>query len=228
MSSISIRNGLLDGKEASVYVEDHLIMEVGKPREADRVINARGKLILPGLVNTHTHGAMTLLKGYADDMELMPWLNTKIWPMEKFLTPEHNYWGTRLACLEMIKTGTLSFNDMYINMEQAARAVADAGIRAVLGYGFIDAFNEEKREAEIKGTENFVNHAMGLNNPRITPSVCPHAVYTVSDPGLEWCAKYAREKGILLHIHLAETEDEVKGCMEQRGDTPVCHLDKIG
>ncbi|MCK4717881.1 MAG: amidohydrolase [Thermoplasmata archaeon] len=228
MTSISIRNAILNGEMTNIQIEDHLITEIGKAGEADRIINARKRIVMPGLVNTHTHAAMALLRGYADDMELQPWLEKKIWPMEKHLKPEHNYWGTRLACLEMIKSGTVAFNDMYINMEEAARAVDDAGIRAVIGYGFVDMFNEEKREAEIKGTKKLVKHINDMKSPRIRPSVAPHAIYTVSDEGLQWCASYARENELLLHMHVSETEKENNDCIEQRDTTPVCHLDELG
>ena len=134
---------------------------------------------------------MSLLRGYADDMILQDWLSQKIWPLEAHLTPADVYWGTKLACLEMIKSGTVAFNDMYFMMEEAARAVDEAGIRATLSYGFIDLFNPEKREAECKATENLVRHIRSLANPRIKAAAGPHAIYTVSPEGLRWCAEFA-------------------------------------
>ena len=224
MSSMCIRDCILHGKETSICIEDHLITEIGRKMEADTTIDARGKMALPGMVNAHTHAAMSLLKGYADDMELMPWLENKIWPIEALLKPEHIYWGSRLACLEMIKTGTTAFNDMYFMMEETARAAQDSGIRAVLGNGFIDLFNDEKREGEIRCTENLVRHIESLNSPLLKASIAPHAIYTVSDQGLSWCAEYDREKELPLHIHLSDTEKEVKDCAASRGSSPVRHL----
>ena len=119
------------------------------------------------LSNTHTHAAMSLLRGYADDMILQDWLTQKMWPLEAHLTGEDVYWGTRLACLEMIRTGTS--NDMYFFMEDAARAVDEAGIRALLCYGFIDLGNPEKREHECKATEALARHIRKMNNPRFMP-----------------------------------------------------------
>lgn len=196
--------------------------------EADLIIDGSGTIALPGFVNTHTHAAMSLLRGYADDMILQDWLSQKIWPLEAHLAPDDVYWGTRLACLEMIRTGTVAFNDMYFMMDQAARAVDEAGIRAVLSYGFIDLFNAEKREAECKATENLVRHIRSLNNPRITAAVGPHAPYTVSPEGLKWCAGYSREEKIGIHIHLAETEKEVNDCIAQNGKRPATLLDECG
>ncbi len=226
--SILIKDVLLDGKPSNIYIEDNLISEIGKLLEADEVIDANGMLVMPGLVNTHTHAAMTLLRGYGDDMPLHQWLQERIWPAEAKLTGEMVYWGTRLAIIEMIRSGTTAFNDMYFFMEDVARAVADGGIRATLGYGFLDLFDEERREQEIRKTEGFYRFVEGMRNPRIRASVAPHAIYTVSKEGLDWSAEFAREHGLRLHIHVSETEKEVKDSMEQNGMSPVKYLDSIG
>ncbi|MDD1710556.1 MAG: amidohydrolase family protein [Methanoregulaceae archaeon] len=196
--------------------------------EAEYVLDGTGSVALPGLVNTHTHAAMTLLRGYADDMPLQPWLSEKIWPLESHLNGDDVYWGTRLACLEMIRTGTTAFKDMYFFMEDAARAVEAAGLRAVLSYGFIDLGNEQKREQEIRGTERFVRHIKALDNPRIKASVGPHAIYTVSQEGLFWLAEYSKEEGIAIHIHLSETEQEVRDSVKACGMRPPEVLDRCG
>lgn len=226
--STLIKNALLNGEKKHIYIEDGRIAGIGRILEADEVIDAEGMIAMPGLVNTHTHAAMSLLRGYGDDMPLHEWLEKRIWPAESKLTGEMVYWGTRLAALEMIKSGTTAFNDMYFFMEDAARAVNDAGIRALLGYGFIDLFDEEKREREIKETERFLRYVEGMRNHRIKASIAPHAIYTVSKEGLEWSAEYAREKGLRLHIHVSETEKELKDSMEQHGMSPVKYLDSIG
>jgi 5-methylthioadenosine/S-adenosylhomocysteine deaminase len=161
-------------------------------------------------------------------MILQDWLSQKIWPLEAHLTPDDIYRGTKLACLEMIKSGTVAFNDMYFMMEQAARAVDETGIRATLSYGFIDLFSPEKREAECKPTENLVRHIRSMNNPRIKAAVGPHAIYTVSREGLQWCAEYAAREEIGIHIHLSETEKEVKDCVARYGRRPAFLLDESG
>jgi 5-methylthioadenosine/S-adenosylhomocysteine deaminase len=192
------------------------------------VIAGEGNRAYPGFVNTHTHAAMTLLRGYADDLPLHTWLSDQIWPLEAHLTGEDVYWGTRLASLEMIRSGTTAFNDMYFFMEDAARAVADSGIKAVLSYGFIDLFNEEKREREIQATEAFVRKVQALANPRIRASVGPHAIYTVSAEGLSWLAEFSSREEIRIHVHLSETEKEVQDSLRQFGIRPPQRLDECG
>ena len=196
--------------------------------EAEFIVDGAGALALPGLSNTHTHAAMSLLRGYADDMILQDWLAQKIWPLEAHLTADDVYWGTRLACLEMIRTGTTAFNDMYFFMESAAKAVDEAGIRALLCYGFIDLGDAEKRERECRATEALVAHIRGLKNSRIHAAAGPHAPYTVSPEGLKWCGEFSREQDIPVHIHLSETEKEVNDCVSQHKKRPAALLDECG
>jgi len=233
--ALLIRNVVHHGKKTEIFIgETGTIAAIGEHAgaehkgEADFIIDGNGALAVPGLVNTHTHAAMTLLRGYADDMILQDWLAQKIWPLEAHLTGNDVYWGTRLACLEMISTGTTAFNDMYFFMEDAARAVDEAGIRAVLCHGFIDLGNDEKREQECRATERFVAGISSMANPRIRAATGPHAVYTVSPAGLAWCAEFSKEKQIGIHIHLSETEKEVSDCVAQYGKRPAAHLDSCG
>ena len=233
--SLLITNVVSDGKKTDIFVDENGTIRGMGPAvraehkgEADVMIDGDGAIALPGLVNTHTHAAMTLLRGYADDMILQDWLSQKIWPLEAHLTGKDVYWGTKLACIEMIRSGTTAFNDMYFFMDEAAKAVDEAGIRAVLSYGFIDLFNDEKRENECKATEKLAAHVRAMNNPRIKTAVGPHAIYTVSPQGLKWCAEFAKEQKIGIHIHLSETEKEVTDCVAQHGKRPAAHLDECG
>ncbi len=230
--SLLISNVMVDERCIDIFIDETgTIAGMGEKErttykgEAEFIIDGDGAIALPGLVNTHTHAAMTLLRGYADDMILQDWLSQKIWPLEAHLTGDDIYQGTRLACLEMIRSGTTAFNDMYFCMADAARAVDESGIRAVLSYGFIDLFNAEKRENECKATENLAAHIRALNNPRIKAAVGPHAIYTVSPEGLRWCAEFAGEQKIGIHIHLAETEGEVNDCISRHGKRPSGLLD---
>jgi len=230
-----ITGTLVNGKTADIFIDETgAIAGIGEgirnqhKGEADLIIDGSATLALPGLVNTHTHAAMTLLRGYADDMILQDWLSQKIWPLEAHLVQSDVYWGTKLACLEMIKSGTVAFNDMYFMMDEAARAVGEAGVRATLSYGFIDLFSAEKRENECKATEKLAAHIRSLNNPRIKAAVGPHAPYTVSPEGLKWCAEFAAQEKIGIHIHLSETEKEVNDCVAQHGKRPAALLDECG
>jgi len=226
--SILIKNVLLDKREINVYIEDNIIQEIGKKTEADYVIDGKNKAIIPGMVNTHTHAAMCLFRGYADDMNLEEWLQTKIWPLELKLKPEDVYMGTKLACLEMIKTGTTTFNDMYFFMESAAKSIDEMGLRAFLSYGFIDLFNDEKREKEIKKTKETIRNIENMHSDRIKPALGPHAVYTVSEEALRWIKNYADEKGLLVHLHLAETKKENDDFIKKHNKRPVKYLDELG
>ncbi|MDY4845659.1 MAG: amidohydrolase family protein, partial [Parabacteroides sp.] len=129
--SLLIKGALWQDQPTDVYIEGSQIVEVGRSieRPADRVLSGEQKALTPGFVNGHTHAAMTLFRGFGDDMALMPWLQEKIWPNEAKLTPEDVYWGAKLACLEMIKSGTTSFFDMYMYLEATADAVEEMGLR---------------------------------------------------------------------------------------------------
>ena len=234
-NSVLLVNVIVNGKKGSIYIDESGKIgdtcegtNAGLKSEAEFIIDGNGAVATPGFANTHTHAAMSLLRGYADDMHLDQWLSEKIWPLEAHLTGEDVYWGTKLACLEMIRSGTTAFNDMYFFMEHAAKAVDETGMKAVLCHGFIDFGNEEKRESEIKATEALYNHVKSRDNPRIKMATGPHAPYTVSKEGLSWCSEFSKEKDVHLHIHLSETEAEVKGCIEQHGMRPAPLLEKCG
>lgn len=227
--SILIKNVLLDGKERNIYIEGNqieAISEAGSTKEAEFVIEGKDKAAIPGLFNAHTHAAMTLLRGYADDMPLQEWLETKIWPVEARLTEDDVYWGTKLACLEMIKTGTTFFNDMYWHWGGSSRAVAETGIRAALSAVFIDGFNMEKSKEQINRNKALYEASKKLP-ARIIFALGPHAIYTVSEESLCWTRDFAEKHDLLVHIHLSETAEEVEGCIKRYGMRPVEFLDSI-
>ncbi len=152
--SLLIKNAILNGQNTDLYIKKNLIDEIASniDRDAD-VVDAGGKILLPGLMNGHTHAAMTLLRGVGDDMPLFDWLNDTIWPIETTMTEEDVYWGTKLACLEMIRCGTTFFNDMYWYWSGSARAVNDMGLRASLSGVLIDLFDAEKAAQQQKSIE---------------------------------------------------------------------------
>lgn len=217
-------------KRGSILVEGDKIVSIGGEvrGSTEEVIDARGMVVLPGLINAHTHLSMTLLRGVADDMALMPWLETKIWPIERHLRQEDVYSGALLGCLEMIKSGTTCFADQYFFMESVAHAVSDSGIRGVLAHGMIEADKPEKGEAEIAASEKFVKACHGMAEGRVRTMFGPHAPYTCSPEFLIKVKELAAKYGVGIHIHISETKDEVELIKKKYGRRPVEHLDAIG
>jgi 5-methylthioadenosine/S-adenosylhomocysteine deaminase len=228
--SLAIAGATLDGQAVCLRAEDGLIAELGpgvEPSHGDEVIDAAGLLLSPPMVNGHTHAAMTLFRGFGDDLPLMEWLETKIWPAEAKLHPDDVYWGTRLACLEMIRSGTTNFFDMYWHGPDAARAVVDAGLRAHVSTVMIDGLDPAKGES-MRGEVIDSVDRVAAAGPRVIPSLGPHAIYTVSGASLAWLAGLAADREISLQIHLSETEGEVNDCIEAHGKRPAAYLDELG
>jgi 5-methylthioadenosine/S-adenosylhomocysteine deaminase len=220
--SLLVSGQLIKGRD--VLVEGNRITEIGRDLLADpseETIDGHGKLAIPGLVNAHTHLAMTLFRGYADDMALMPWLQEKIWPLEARLTREDIRWGVKLGCLEMIRFGVTCYNDMYYFMDEAARATKEMGLRAVLSGVVFDSRPEFQKEAE-----SFIKQWNG--DDLISPAVGPHAIYTCSEDTLLWAKETAEKNDVLLHIHLSETRGEVEDSLKNHGKSPVEYLDSLG
>ncbi len=199
------------------------------------VIRANGKILMPGLINTHTHAAMSLLRGMGDDLQLHKWLSTQIWPREKKMTPAHVKAGTLLACAEFIRSGTTCFNDMYFHMDATAEAAMQSGMRAVLGYGMIDLGDfDGKGRKELATAEKFVRGLQSHPNPLLTPSIGPHAPHTCSSKLLQASAKLASKLKIPLHIHAAETRSELAQVLAKtkkeagRARRPIEYLDDCG
>jgi 5-methylthioadenosine/S-adenosylhomocysteine deaminase len=197
---------------------------------AREVIDGRGFLILPGLINTHTHSAMTLFRGLADDLPLKEWLEQHIFPAEaRFINPETVYWGSLLACAEMIRSGTTTLADGYFCLEGSARAVEQAGMRAVLAPGVIDfpAPGVPDPADTIRAARDFIEQWSG-RSPRIRLGVFPHSPYTCSPRTLQQAKDLALDKGLPFFIHLAETREEISLVRDRTGFTPVRFLKRIG
>jgi 5-methylthioadenosine/S-adenosylhomocysteine deaminase len=228
--SLAVTGALLNGQAVGLRVEGEQIAELGdsvEPKAGDEAIDADGLLLSPPMVNGHTHAAMTLLRGFGDDMPLMEWLRTKIWPAEAKLHPDDVYWGTRLACLEMIRSGTTRFFDMYWHGVEAARGVVDAGLRAAISTVMIDQLDASKGES-MRGEVIESLDRIAESGSRVSASLGPHAIYTVSSESLAWIAEIAAERAISLQIHLSETEEEVRGCLDAHGSRPAAYLDELG
>ncbi|PKK85578.1 MAG: hypothetical protein CVT48_04795 [Thermoplasmata archaeon HGW-Thermoplasmata-1] len=216
--------------EGSVYVEGNRIVEVSKGRinvEAERKLDGTGCLLMPGLINTHTHAPMTLLRGYGDDMLLEEWLHNRIWPVEAKLTPATVDVGTKLALLEMISSGTTCFSDMYFFEDTIARVTRDAGVRGFLGFSLLDFGTPEiKPDEMLCECERYVRRWKG--EEIVKPVVAPHATYTCSPELLSKCAEIADENGVLLHTHCSETRKEIYDVQNKYGKRPVQQLADCG
>ncbi len=226
--SIAIKNAEFIGEDEKkdVLIEEGEIKRIGQVEGAEKMIDAEGKYLSPGFFNTHTHAAMSLFRGVADDREFWDAWPNIVWPMEENLTAEDVYWGTKLACLEMIKTGTVAFNDMYFFMGSALDAVEDMGMKAVLSYGLLDQNDPEKLEQEKEATKKFVDHAE--RSELVQPAVGPHSVYTLSEEGLRWSANFADKNDLMIHTHLAETKKERDDFKEEHDISFTEYLDGFG
>lgn len=210
-----------------ILVEGNTIVEVGKNLKSEGdVIDARGKLVMPGLVNTHGHFPMVLFRGAGDDMPLMQWLEKRIWPMEAKLTDDDITKGARVALLEMLASGTTTFADMYWYSDESVEAIKKAGIKAMLSWAVVDKDKTSQKGDPLRLAEAFIKRWYG--DAHIMPSVGPHAIYTCSKETLLLSKELAMEHGVVMHTHVSETELEVKNCVKQNRIGPVEYLEKIG
>ncbi|MBO7201121.1 MAG: amidohydrolase [Bacteroidales bacterium] len=227
--SIVIKNVLLNDRRTDILIEGNKITSVSnniKTEGIETIIDGSSKAAFPGLVNVHTHAAMTFFRGYGDDLPLEEWLNTKIWPNERNLTDEIVYWGTKLACLEMIKTGTTTFNDMYFRFKESARATDEMGIRGVfpqLMFDGLDPIQAKKVQSRISAKDFEGNYSS-----RIMFSIAPHAIYTVSGGSYKWAMDFAKDHNIIVHTHLAETQTEYQNSIKNFGMSPIRYLNSLG
>jgi len=202
------------------------IVDASTPEMANgaEIIDCKNLALVPAFYNGHTHAAMSLLRGYADDMELSKWLNEYIWPFEAKLTDKDIEIGSRLAVLEMIKSGTVFFSDMYWHREQTMKVVEEMGIRASIGVTISDVLVSPEG---LKANFDFLAKHTG-ESERVKLAVMPHSIYIVSEQYLRRSMEMAEKENYPLHIHLSETEKEVRNCLEQHGCTPVEYLQRIG
>lgn len=204
-----------------VRIEDGLVTHVGEaPQHADETIEADGDILLPGFVNAHTHAAMTILRGLGDDLALEEWLRTRIWPAERTLTEADARAGSELALLEMLRTGTVVFNDMYFFADATAEAAAKAGMRARIGATIIDFDTPEvKQDAQGAHARRLIQKYGG--HERISFSIAPHSVYSCGDATLAEVRAIREETGAQVHTHCSETRFEVQDTLAKRGARPV-------
>lgn len=228
---ILIKNAFDGQKTIDLLIEGNRIARIAEHIDAPEgatIINATNKAIIPGLINTHTHAAMTLMRGYGDDLPLMTWLQDYIWPLEDKMTEEDVYIGAKLAMLEMIKTGTTTYLDMYMHPLMGAKAAEEMGLRAMISYTLFDQGNPERAQLDRERSEMYLERFKTEFSDRIMFNLGPHAIYTVSGEQLQFCHEFCKKHNLKIHLHLSETEGEVEECIKQHGMRPVKYLEKLG
>ena len=224
MYDLLLKNARLeDGSLRDLAIQGGRFARIAPSLEesARESFDCRGMTLLPPFYNGHTHVAMVLLRGYADDLPLFPWLQEHIWPAEARLTPEDVAAGVRLAILEMIKGGTVYFNDSYFHLPETIQAVEEMGVRATIGLFYLDLGQEGPRERLRRQNQEVLQRWKRGHSSRVGLSLNPHAIYTVPEKVLREMGEQARAEGLPIHIHLAETEKEFQDCQrEHHGKTP--------
>ena len=224
-----LQNVFYDGQVCDILIQGNKIARIAPhiiiPNE--ETLDCSGKAILPSFANTHTHASMMFLRGVGEDKPLFEWLNESIWPLEAKLKPEHIYPLSRFAILEMIKTGTTFFCDMYCDVDETVKAVQDMGIRAMIPYvGAMDVFDSNEFPKRLTKATNYMSTSSPCS--RIIKGLSCHAIYTTSEKMIRTFYEMAREQDTYFHIHISETRKEVEDCMKEHGMSPVEYLDSLG
>lgn len=220
--SILIKNVILNNQKKDILIEENKIKQIDDEinSSVEEVIDCKEKrAILPGFVNCHTHLAMTLFRGFADDLTFNEWLFNKIIPAEEKLTNEDIYFGSKLALIEMIKSGTTFLNEMYFlkGLSGSIKAIEEMGLRAVVGITVDDANFEKVKDFKIPQKTELIDF-----------SIAPHAIYTASEKVLKWVKEVSDKNNMLIHMHLSETQGEVQECIEKHGKRPINYLNDLG
>lgn len=236
MSAILLRNITVDDSPRDILITGNRISRIEPAGSCAawelagnvEIMDCTGKVAIPGFVNMHTHSAMSLMRGIGEDMLFHDWL-AKIWAIEEHIDDEYVYWATKVACLEMIRTGTTTFSDQYWFFKDSMRAAREMGIRIATGYDVLDkgdpAEAERQKEQCVRVSEEFKSQS----DEGFIYGLAFHAVYSVSEPMIVWINDFARKNKLRLHIHLCETRKEVEDCKAAHGGlTPVEYLDRLG
>ena len=229
MAKTILRSVLHEGRKLDILISGKKFAKIGREltaRDLDKaeVVDCSGLAILPPFFNGHCHAAMTLMRGLGGDLPLREWLERVVWPFEARLSADDVEAGARLAVLEMVKSGTVFFSDMYWNRERTMKVVEEMGIRAAIGVTFAESLDSAGHEEE---NFDFIRAHRGESD-RVKIAVMPHSVYLVGEKLFRRCAKAAREEGMVLHTHLSETRREIRDCAKEHGCTPVELLDRWG
>ena len=233
MRSIFLKNIVVNDLLSDILIYDGIIAKICAAGELTSLpegveeVDCGGMTAMPGLINMHTHAGMALMRGIGEDISFHEWID-RIWELEKNLDEEYVYLATKVACLEMIKTGTTVFNDQYWYMPMAFKAVSELGIKAALSYVVLDRNDPEESERQkVQCQQMYEMSKEWPDNINLLISV--HAIYSVREPMMLWAVDFARQRGLKIHIHLSETEKEVQDCKDQHGGmSPVEYLDSLG
>lgn len=219
-------------ENADIAIEGKHIVAVGEVSPdfvPDEVIDGREMVALPAFFNAHTHAAMTLERGWAEDLAFEDWLNEKIWVAESALEEEDVYWGASLAIAEMIRAGIVGFADHYFWQDQTARAVEESGTKALLAWCHFGIGDEhEVGQASFERTVTFVKTWHKAAEGRIRTTMGPHSPYMTPDPVMRRFVEEAHRSGVGVHFHLSESDEQVQGSLERYGKTPVAHVAELG
>lgn len=236
MGAILLKNITVNDSQKDILIDKGLICRIEPAGSCAHwqlagdmeIMQCAGKVALPGFVNMHTHAGMSMMRGVGEDLVFHDWIN-KIWKIEEGIDSEYVYWATKVACLEMIRTGTTTFNDQYWYHSASIKAAEEMGIRIASGYDFLDRFDPEEAERQIAQCQLQTAAARDAGYRLTMYQLAFHAVYTVSERSLNWIRDYSEQNGLRLHIHLCETRKEVEDCKAAHGGlTPVEYFDSLG
>ena len=233
MGTILLKNITLNGSQSDIVVSDGLISTISKAGEATaaasgaEIMDCTGKTAFPGFINMHTHAGMSMMRGLGEDVCFQDWISS-IWKIESKIDAEYNYWATKVAAVEMIKTGTTTFNDQYWFIPSARKSAVEMGIFPVFSYVVLDNYDKEKAERQKEECEQLYQLSREWKDDSIF-SIAFHAIYSVSEPMILWATEFARKHNLNLHIHLSETRKELEDCMAAHGGlSPVEYLERLG
>lgn len=223
-----LKNVLHQNRITDILINDGRFAKIapGQSVAGARIVDGRDKAVLPAFYNLHSHAGMSVFRGLSDDKELFAWLNQDIWPREAKLTPEMIYLATRFSILEMIKTGTVFFLDMYFEQQEILKAARQMGVRTVSALTGLDLFDTAKTKTEIEKIEKYI--ACDEHDEQCLKGLMIHAVYSVSEELIRYIVKRAEENGYYLTLHASETAKEVEDCLKTHGCTPIEYLDRLG
>ncbi len=233
-NSILLKNIQLDGEKSDILIKGDRIHEIctagqsSVVADADvEIVECEGKAAFPGLINMHTHAGMSMMRGIGEDITFHEWIN-RIWEIEKDIDEDYVYHATKVACLEMIKTGTTTFNDQYWHVEAACRAALEMGIRPAVSYVILDRNDPEESERQKIQCRKVYEASQAWSDMALF-MISIHAIYSVREEMILWAAAFAREHGLKIHVHVSETKKEVEDCMAAHdGMSPVEYLDSLG